>query len=364
MYDYNKNCCLNQKLRNLIPFALLEFELNNTVVQLSKSISYFNLAEIISRPISTRKSLRDETIDTSDKPITFEKTPAWRDLYERSGNFTNVLRSYLKEVRPNLKQAQNHIIGNHNQKFIGLKRSKSISYIPDSKHSNHLTKSATCFQDIYAIDDRSLSKEDINEYTEVFEDENNYFFESTLKPQTSSLLINNKMKRRRSYSASMYEDISQIINESEASKRRLNTDINLNEFEFSSDYSYYSSFSSVFESTQSSNSKSETNNNLNNSQIDSNDIVYLNDCSGEIFLSQTHSLNEEKYSPLESTNSPNEEQYITSQSSISSTADNKELNEFDPSSIDFSIPPPRITPYCYNLNNNQNPFLFSFSNTN
>jgi hypothetical protein len=122
----------------------------------------------------------------------------------------------------------------------------------------------------------------------------------------------------------------------------------------------------VFESTQSSNSKSETNNNLNNSQIDSNDIVYLNDCSGEIFLSQTHSLNEEKYSPrlLESTNSPNEEQYITSQSSISSTADNKELNEFDPSSIDFSIPPPRITPYCYNLNNNQNPFLFSFSNTN
>ena len=77
MYDYNKNCCLNQKLRNLIPFALLEFESNNTVVQLSKSISYFNLAEIISRPILTRKSLRDETIDTSDKPITFEKTPAW-----------------------------------------------------------------------------------------------------------------------------------------------------------------------------------------------------------------------------------------------------------------------------------------------
>ena len=55
------------------------------------------------------------------------------------------------------------------------------------------------------------------------------------------------------------------------------------DMDFSTDYSHYSSFSSFFESNS---SFSSTNKSLSSDALKEEDVVYLNDCSGEIYSSQ------------------------------------------------------------------------------
>ena len=92
VYDYSKEASLINPPRNIIPFELIEFELNTPETRLTKSLSSFNLVSLSSEKLKPIKSLNN-----IQSKITFEKTPAWRESYERSG-LIELLTKYLKKT--------------------------------------------------------------------------------------------------------------------------------------------------------------------------------------------------------------------------------------------------------------------------
>lgn len=217
---------------------MIEFSQEQKRKNLPKSSSYYNLAEI------ANPAAKEPT-----NPV-FEKTPAWRESYEKEGSLIDVLKKYYKNVRssPMLEPAQI------------IKRSKTF-YVPHLTGTKLSSKSVSCLRDCYLIE-RQLRKE---------------------KNET------NNLKRRRSSSLA-YTRSSSDASDYFHAKRRFNADGTLESLDFSTDYSFYSSFSSVFESASSITSFTEDENyeeSKTDDALNEEDIVYLNDCSGEIFSSQS-----------------------------------------------------------------------------
>ena len=93
-----------------------------------------------------------------------------------------------------------------------------------------------------------------------------------------SSLYNRSLTNKRSRSLS--SDFSSQSGYLESKRLNLNSTID-DDMDFSTDYSHYSSFSSVFESNS---SFSSTNKSLSSDALKEEDVVYLNDCSGEILF--------------------------------------------------------------------------------
>ena len=99
-----------------------------------------------------------------------------------------------------------------------------------------------------------------------------------------SSLYNRSLTNKRSRSLS--SDFSSQSGYLESKRLNLNSTMD-DDMDFSTDYSHYSSFSSFFESNS---SFSSTNKSLSSDALKEEDVVYLNDCSGEIYSSQEKQL--------------------------------------------------------------------------
>ncbi len=278
-----------------------------------------------------RKSLPINNIcDQINKNITFEKTPKWRELFEKTGSLIDVLKSYIKDTKPSIQFRQ--LIHEKNIeaecKVELLKRSKTLSFSAVDSSKTKLTKSTSCITDIYGLDDSVFEENKTASFGEFRESRRN-----------SSYLHAIQTKRRRSYSASLCE-----VTPSFHSKRRLSANTSFkDQFDFSTDYSNYSSLSSVFEdsiSIQSSikSSSSPSKNVTVDSQMtledkqnhdEDADVVYLNDYYEDILSSQE---NKTKNKNLD------ENKNLESNSNNLSAFQQESLHKM----IDFSKPPPSI----------------------
>ena len=182
VYDYSKEASLINPPRNIIPFALIEFE-----------------------------------------------------SYERSCGLIELLTKYLKKNRSRSVSQT-------------MRRSQTVTFSPDSSRIKIKTKSTSCLNDIYSLDSNESS------------------------------LYNRSLTNKRSRSLS--SDFSSQSGYLESKRLNLNSTMD-DDMDFSTDYSHYSSFSSVFESNS---SFSSTNKSLSSDALKEEDVVYLNDCSGEILF--------------------------------------------------------------------------------
>lgn len=182
VYDYSKEASLINPPRNIIPFALIEFE-----------------------------------------------------SYERSCGLIELLTKYLKKNRSRSVSQT-------------MRRSQTVTFSPDSSRIKIKTKSTSCLNDIYSLDSNESS------------------------------LYNRSLTNKRSRSLS--SDFSSQSGYLESKRLNLNSTMD-DDMDFSTDYSHYSSFSSFFESNS---SFSSTNKSLSSDALKEEDVVYLNDCSGEILF--------------------------------------------------------------------------------
>jgi len=272
--------------------------------------------------------------DLTKRSVIFEKTPKWRQLYERTGSLIDVLKSYLKEIRPSVQLHEliyeKAVVSD--RKADLFKRSKTMSFSALDLNRNKFPKSASCL-DAYGLDES------------FFDECKHGSFGDYEGKRNSSFLQAIQMKRTRSYSASLCDETSEA-------KRRLS---GKDQFDLSADFSNCS-FSSVFEETTSSqykscDSSSPFNTEANSDQTESQasaeqdsdtDVVYLNDIYGDILSSQESKTANEKLSDRKE-KAPSPICLAVVQHDIT-----PQPNHFNgPLQTLMSIPPPPIIPMQY-----------------
>ena len=290
-----------------------------------------------------RKSLPMNNIcDHINKSIIFEKTPKWRELFERTGSLIDVLKSYLKDTKPSIQfqelMHEKNIYAECRMEL--LKRSKTLSFSAVNLSKHKLTKSTSCIKDVYDLDD--------SVFESLEESKNESFKEIHGGKRNESFLQAIQMKRNRSYSVSLCEEASNEVTNFRQ-KRRLSANASLkDQFELSTDYTNCSSLSSVFEDSISLRSSRKSSSSPEKNEKDESqmkflgkketenedadeDVVYLNDIYEDILSSQET----KKIKNLD------EKIDLESSSNSSSTFHHEKV----PFIMDFSRPPPPIFQY-------------------